>query len=102
MNNDVYNKKGTSSLDEAYARLNEAIKKRNALSTNQQYDNTNGVALNTTPLAVNEEQPEEADWFTRTYATGLEAYKNVQRGLLSSFEGVIDFALQLAGIFDKE
>ena len=102
MNNDVYNKQGTSSLDSAYSKLNEAIKKRNALANNQQYDVDNGVALNTTPLAVNEEQSEEADWFTRTYATGLEAYKNVQRGLLSSFEGVIDFALQLAGIFDKE
>lgn len=102
MNNDVYNNKGTSSLDEAYARLNEAIKKRNVSSTNQQYDNTNGVALNTTPLQVNEQQTEDADWFTRTYATGLEAYKNVQRGLLSSFEGIIDFGLQLAGIFDKE
>ena len=56
MNNDIYNNKSGSSLQDAYARLNEAIKIRDANAKGQQYDKNNGVALNTTPISNNVNQ----------------------------------------------
>ena len=104
MANDVYNNKSSSSLQDAYARLNEAIKQRNALQKQQQYDTTNGVALNTTPVGVNGQQPQKSDanWAWRTIGTIDEALRNVGRGFLKLGEGVVDAHIAIAGIFDKE
>ena len=103
MNNDVYNNKGTSSLDEAYARLNEAIKRRNASANNQQYDTTNGVALNTTPISNStQENNSDSNWLTRTAGTVSEAVYNVKQGFLKLGEGVFDAHVAIGSIFDKQ
>lgn len=107
MANDVYNNKSGSSLQDAYARLNEAIKQRNASLNGQQYDTTNGVALNTTPVGVNGQQQaqaqgSDANWAWRTIGTIDEALRNVGRGFLKLGEGVVDAHLAIGGIFDKE
>ena len=115
MNNDIYNNKSGSSLQDAYARLNEAIKIRDANAKGQQYDNVNGVALNTTPIVNNASQGQQQvqvqqqatpvtndNIAIRTAGTVEQALRNIKSGFLNLGEGVIDAHLALAGIVNKE
>lgn len=112
MNNDIYNNKSGSSLQDAYARLNEAIKIRNASAKGQQYDNANGVALNTTPIVNNASQGQQVQQQAtpvtddniaiRTAGTVEQALRNIKSGFLNLGEGVIDAHIALAGIVNKE
>ena len=106
MNNDVYNKSG-SSLQDAYARLNEAIKQRNASINGQQYDTTNGVALNTTPVGINNNQAQaqqsnDTGFIGRTIGTIDEANRNFAQAFLKLGEGGVDAAIGLVGLFAPE
>ena len=115
MNNDVYNNKKGSSLEEAYAKLREAQAQRNASVNQRQYDMTNGVALNTTPLAYNrvqslnqenltqtQEQSNDANWAVRLAGTVSQGARNAVQGFLKLGEGVIDAHLAIGGLFNKE
>ena len=113
MNNDIYNNKSGSSLQDAYARLNEAIKIRNASAKGQQYDNANGVALNTTPIVNNASQGQQVQQqqstpvtddniAIRTAGTVEQALRNIKSGFLNLGEGVFDAHVALAGIVNKE
>lgn len=114
MSNDVYNNKQKSSLEEAYAKLREAQNIRNASVKNQQYDNVNGVALNTTPVSVNQQvqqqvqpqaqqqQANDASFFERLGGTVSQAANNILRSFVKLGEGVVDAHIAIGGIFDKE
>lgn len=113
MSNDVYNNKQKSSLEEAYAKLREAQNIRNASVRNQQYDNVNGVALNTTPVSVNQQvqqqvqpqaqqQASDASFFERLGGTVSQAANNILRSFIKLGEGVVDAHIAIGGIFDKE
>lgn len=97
-NNDIYNNKSGSSVQDAYARLNQAAQTRSAAIMQQQ-----AIEEQQQQLLEQEKQKNEENWFTRLYATGLQAYKNIQRGLTQTLiEAPIDFLLQAVGIFDQE
>ena len=118
MNNDVYNNKKGSSLEEAYAKLREAQAMRNASAKQQQYDTTNGVALNTTPFVVNrqqatnvslqdettqqQEEQTDANWAIRLAGTITQGLRNFGSAFLKLGEGGIDALIGLYGLFDAE
>lgn len=92
-NNDIYNNYNGSSLGSALNKLNEANQIRNQAIQEQQ----------TQQQVQQEKQNSNENWFTRLYATGLQAYKNIQRGLTETFiEAPIDFLLEAVGIFSPE
>lgn len=119
MNNDVYNNK-SSSLSEALARLNRAIQIRDAKAKGLQYDTINGVALDTTPLSLNNkysnnqqsinqlQEQNNVDTYTpniaeRVVGTIDEAVWNIASSFLKLGEGVIDAVIApTVGVFDKD
>ena len=105
-NKDIYNNKSGNSMQDAYSKLQEAFKIREASINGTQYDNVNGVELSSTPVNVNNNNDSRCKLMSnlvRVAGTVTQALRNFGETFLKLGEGAfIDAPLGLVGLINPE